>query len=129
MPSTGLKNIGGQAALVERCQNNFRAIDDWVARTPWLRYLAKDPATISPVSVCLEFVDGSGNPLPEIPHRALIHFIETALAEEKAAFDIRNHRSSPPSLRLWAGPTVETTDLELLFPWIEWAYKTALSEI
>jgi phosphoserine aminotransferase len=117
------QNIGGLPALLQRCQNNFHAIAQWVERTPWIGYLAKNPRTISPTSVCLEILDASGQPLPEAPHRALILSIEADLAQEGAAFDIRNHRASPPSLRLWAGPTVETTDLEALFPWIEWAYE------
>lgn len=116
------QGIGGLSALVQRCQNNFHAIARWVERTPWIRYLAKNPKTISPVSVCLEILDRSGRLLPEDTHRALILSMEAQLAHEGAAFDIRNHRLSPPSLRLWAGPTVETADLEALFPWIEWAY-------
>lgn len=117
------KNIGGLPTLLQRCHTNSEAIAKWVERTPWLRYLAKDPKTISPTSVCLEILDESGKPLPEDRHRTLIHAIEAQLAEEKAAFDIRNHRYSPPSLRIWAGPTVETSDLEALFPWIEWSYE------
>ena len=122
------KNVG-LSALHQRCQNNANAIAEWVARTPWIGYLAKNPATISPTSVCLEFLDKAGHPLPEDSHRALIHFIESQLAEEAAAYDIRNHRHSPPSLRIWAGPTVETADLEALFPWIEWSYQEKLSII
>lgn len=120
------KNLG-LSALHQRCQNNANAIAEWVARTSWIGYLAKDPNTISPTSVCLEFLDKAGQPLPEDSHRALIHFIESQLAEEAVAYDIRNHRHSSPSLRIWAGPTVETTDLEALFPWIEWAYQENIS--
>jgi len=93
------KNIGGLPTLLQRCQTNAKAIADWVERTPWLGYLAKDPKTISPTSVCLEILDKSGNPLPEDRQRALILGMEAQLAEEEAAFDIRNHRYSPPSLR------------------------------
>jgi phosphoserine aminotransferase len=117
------QDIGGLPALLQRCQKNAEAIAQWVERTPWLGYLAKDSKTISPTSVCLEILDRFGHPLPENPHRNLILSIESQLAQESAAFDIRNHRYAPPSLRLWAGPTVETADLEAVFPWIEWAYE------
>jgi phosphoserine aminotransferase len=123
------KSIGGLPAMIQRCQTNFKAIAQWVDRTPWLGYLAKDPKTISPTSVCLEFLNESGKPLPEDQHRALILAIEAQLAQEGAAFDIRNHRYSPPSLRIWAGPTVDTADLESLFPWIEWSYHENISLI
>jgi len=117
------KSIGGLPTLLQRCQTNAKAIAKWVEHTPWLAYLAKDPRTISPTSVCLEILDSSGNPLSEDRQQPLILAMESQLAEEKAAFDIRNHRYSPPSLRIWAGPTVETSDLEALFPWIEWSYE------
>jgi phosphoserine aminotransferase len=117
------RDCGGLPALTQRCQNNANALAGWVERTPWLGYLAKDPTTISPTSVCLEILDERGDVLPEERHRALIYAMEAQLAAEGAAFDIRNHRYSPPSLRLWAGPTVETADLEALFPWIEWSYE------
>ena len=116
------QGIGGLPALLQRCQKNSQAIARWVERTPWLGYLAKNPETISPTSVCLEILDSAGQPFSEPVQRALILSIEAQLAQEGAAFDIRNHRFAPPSLRLWAGPTVETSDLEALFPWIEWAY-------
>ncbi len=45
------------------------------------------------------------------------------LDKENVAYDIAAHRESPPGLRIWAGATIERSDLEALFPWLEWAYE------
>src|SRR3982750_2124795 len=51
------KSLGGQKALVARSDANTKVIADWVARTPWVDFLAKDPAIRSNTSVCLKIVD------------------------------------------------------------------------
>jgi phosphoserine aminotransferase len=117
------QSLGGLPALIERCEANFSTIARWVECTSWIGYLAKEPHTVSPISVCLEILDDSEQPLPEAPHRAIIQSIEKLLSNEGVAYDIRNHRYSPPSLRIWAGPTMEPDDLEALFPWLKWAYE------
>jgi phosphoserine aminotransferase len=124
-----VQNQGGLAAMIARCQNNFQAIGRWVRQTPWLSFMAENPATISPTSVCLKFFDNSGNLFSETFQRAVIAHMEMVLATENVAYDIRNHKYSPPSLRLWAGPTIDTVDLEQLFPWLEWAYEQALRSV
>src|ERR687887_430628 len=37
------KSVGGLKGLIARSDANTKAIADWVARTPWVEFLAKDP--------------------------------------------------------------------------------------
>src|SRR6201997_896968 len=51
------KSIGGLKALIARADASTKVIADWVAKTPWIDFLAKDPATRSNTSVCLKIID------------------------------------------------------------------------
>jgi phosphoserine aminotransferase len=57
--------------------------------------------------------------------RAFISHMARVLEQEGVAYDIESHQEAPPGLRLWCGATVETEDLNRLFPWLEWAFKQA----
>ncbi len=119
------KGIGGLKALQERCNANFKVISDWVARTPWVDFLAAEPATRSNTSVCLKFVDpeiGSPDAQANVAKQ-----IASALEKEGVALDIGAYRDAPPGLRIWAGATVERSDLEALMPWLDWAFAGAKS--
>src|SRR6201997_3864598 len=58
------KSIGGLKALIARADANAKVIADWVASTPWIEFLARDPALRSNTSVCLKVVDPSVAKLP-----------------------------------------------------------------
>src|SRR4030088_1933106 len=47
------QSIGGLKALIARADANTKVIADWVARTSWVDFLAKDPVIRSNTSVCL----------------------------------------------------------------------------
>src|SRR6202043_3835667 len=51
------KSVGGLKALIARADANTKVLADWKAKTPWIDFLAKDPAVRSNTSVCLKVVD------------------------------------------------------------------------
>ena len=51
------KSIGGLSALRARADGNAQVIADWVARSTWIDFLAREPASRSNTSVCLKVVD------------------------------------------------------------------------
>jgi phosphoserine aminotransferase len=121
----GLKwaeSIGGRPALIARAKGNLGAIAAWVERTPWIEFLAQDPAIRSWTSVCLKLVDDWFQRLPVDAQRAAVKRLEALVDAEGAGFDIAGHRDAPPGLRIWCGSTVERSDVEALLPWLDWAY-------
>ena len=109
------KSIGGLSALRKRADDNAAVIDAWISKTSYAHHLAKVPATRSNTSVCLT-LDGS----EEIPKKMV-----KLLDAEGVAFDIGAYRDAPPGLRIWCGATVETSDVQALMPWLDWAYAQA----
>ena len=121
----GLKwaeEIGGLPELVRRSEDNLAAVAAWVERTPWVDFLAEDPATRSCTSICLKIIDPWFTGLPAEERAATAKQVASLLEKEGVAYDIAPYREAPPGIRVWGGATVERSDLEALFPWLDWAY-------
>ncbi len=116
------EKIGGLTALIRRADANLKIIADWVARTPWIDFLAADPAIRSNTSVCLRIVDPWFQALDAAGQAKAAKQIAGLLEAEKIAYDIDSYRDAPPGLRIWAGATVEGADLAALPPWLDWAW-------
>src|SRR6187455_59198 len=119
------KSIGGLNALMARADANAGAIAAWVARTPWIEFLASDPAIRSNTSVCLKVVDPAVLKLPADAQAKFVKGIAAALEKEGVAYDIDAYRDAPSGLRIWCGATVERSDVEALTLWLDWAYAEA----
>lgn len=117
------RSIGGLDGLVARADANFAALDAFIQKTPWIANLAQKPETRSNTSVCLTIVDPEVTALSADSQAAFAKGIVTALDKEGVAYDIGAYRDAPSGLRIWAGATVETSDLEALTHWLEWAFQ------
>ena len=125
------KTVGGLPGLRARADANARVIAEWVERTKWIDFLARDPASRSNTSVCLKVVDPAVGRLAPEAQAAFVKGIAAALEKEGVAYDIDAYRDAPPGLRIWCGSTVERADVEALTQWLDWAYakaKNALAE-
>jgi phosphoserine aminotransferase len=119
------EEIGGLPELVRRSESNLAAVAEWVARTPWVEFLAEDPVVRSSTSMCLKLVDPWFKELSAEEQAKIPKKVASILEAEGAAYDIASYRDAPSGLRLWGGATVLRSDLELLFPWLDWAYEEA----
>jgi phosphoserine aminotransferase len=116
------KSVGGLKGLIGRSDANTKVIADWVARTPWIDFLAKDPAIRSNTSVCLKVVDAAITKLAPDAQAAFVKTLAAALEKEDVAYDIDAYRDAPPGLRIWCGATIEARDVEALTQWLDWAF-------
>src|SRR5229473_8142061 len=116
------EQVGGLPALIRRAEDNASVIGAWVAKTPWVGFLAVDERIRSCTSVCLAFTDADFAALPRESQAEFVKRFAGLLEKEGVAYDIVGHRDAPPGLRIWAGATVERSDIEALMPWLDWAY-------
>lgn len=121
------KEIGGLEGLMKRADENFAVIDTFVNQTPWIENLAIDPATRSNTSVCLTITDDRVKALPQDEQTAFAKGMVQLLEAENVALDIGSYRDAPSGLRIWAGATVEASDLQALMPWLDWAFHQQLA--
>ena len=115
------RSAGGLTGMIARADANTAAVTAFVESHDWIDFLATDPATRSNTSVCLKFTDdriADGS--------AFAKAVAKRLETENLALDIGAYRDAPAGLRIWCGSTVETSDIEAMLPWLEWAFETEI---
>ncbi len=121
----GLKwaeSVGGLAGLIARSSANLKVLEDWVGQSQWAAFLAGDKAIRSSTSICLKIVDAAYTALSADDQAKHAKSLVSMLEKEGAAYDVGAYRDAPVGLRIWGGATVETSDLQALTPWLDWAY-------
>jgi len=110
---------------MKRADKNLAAVEAWVAKTPWAEFLARDKKIRSNTSICIAIVDPAVEALSPDDKFNFIRGMAATLEKENAAYDVAGHRDAPPHIRIWGGATVETSDIEALLPWLDWAFGEA----
>jgi phosphoserine aminotransferase len=118
------RSVGGLQGMIARADANTAAVSDFVAAHDWIDFLATDPATRSNTSVCLKFTDARID-----DGAAFAKAVAKRLETEGIAFDIGAYRDAPPGLRIWCGSTVETSDIEAMLPWLDWAFNAEIEAL
>jgi phosphoserine aminotransferase len=116
---------GGLEGLITRSKANLDVVARWVDESPWVDFLAEEPATRSSTSICLRLVDEWAREREAKQVAATLKAAANTLDREGIAFDIGSYRDAPTGLRLWGGATVDTSDLEALLPWLDWTWSEA----
>jgi phosphoserine aminotransferase len=108
----------GLAGLIKKSKANLKVVEDWVTKTDWIDFLAKDPKTRSNTSVCLVVTNDKVNALSADEKGKFMKSIASELSKKNIAHDINSYKDAPAGYRFWCGPTIEESDI-----------KTALSEL
>lgn len=107
-----IDSIGGLEEAISRSEQNLSVLNNFVNKHEWISFLAKEAYIRSNTSVCLQL---------SLSSEQLKQFM-VLLEDEHVAYDIGSYRDAPNGLRIWCGATVETQNIELLIPWLNWAY-------
>jgi phosphoserine aminotransferase len=117
------ESVGGISGLIKRSEANLSAIANWVSKSNWAAFLAEDVKTISCTSICLKIIDPWFTSLGADAQAEAAKKIASILEKEGVAYDIGAYRDAPAGIRIWGGATVETSDIENLLPWLDYAWS------
>jgi phosphoserine aminotransferase len=122
-------SIGGLAGMQARSNANLGALAEWVGKTAWVEFLAQTAEIRSNTSVCIKVVDSRITGLSPDAQAEFAKKLAALLEKEGVALDAGGYRDAPPGLRIWCGATVDTSDVEALTPWLDWAFETLACEL
>ena len=116
---------GGLKFLLDTSMASFDLIYNWVEKTDWLTFLSnnKNKEYLSNTGVTFKICDKWYLSKDEGYQRSFINEICKLLSNKNIAHDINGYAKAPPSFRVWAGGTIEPKNIELLLPWLEWAFN------
>ncbi len=112
-----VESIGGLPATIARSRKNLAVMEAFVESRDWIEFLAADETIRSNTSVCFSL------DLEAAQVKEMVKLLEA----EQVAYDIDAYRDAPAGLRIWCGATIESTDLEALLPWLDWAFAEVKS--
>jgi phosphoserine aminotransferase len=122
------ESIGGLKALISRSQSNLKVLEDWVAKSDWIDFLAESKEIRSNTSVCLKIKADWFLNLSDEEKSKAAKKITGIIEKEGVSYDINSYAKAPVGIRIWCGATVEKSDVEILTRWLDWAYQIVVHE-
>src|SRR3989339_251211 len=122
------ESVGGLKGLMARSNANLNALEKWIEKSEWAGFLAETKEIRSNTSVCLKITAGWFKKLSDEEKTKAAKKITAMLDKEGVAYDINSYGKAPVGLRIWCGATVETSDVEALTRWLDWAYDAVSKE-
>lgn len=122
------KSVGGLDSLIKRSKANLNELENWVAKTDWVEFLAKEKQSRSSTSICLSITADWFTNLDEKEQVVAAKKITALLDKEDVAKDINAYKLAPAGIRIWGGATIESQDVKALCPWLDWAYEQIAKE-
>ena len=119
----------GLEGLVRRSLDNFRVVEDWVAGTDWVEFLAESPEIRSHTSVCLSVRNDRFRALPKEKQSSFLKGVAEVLSKENIAQDINSYKDAPPGFRFWCGPTVEPSDIRTALAALDKVYRERINTL
>ena len=119
------ENNGGLNFLLETSMKSFNLIYEWIQNNNWVTFLSEnqDREYLSNTGITFKICENWYLSKSEDEQRSIVKQICKILSDENVAHDINGYAKAPPSFRVWAGGTVESLNIELLLPWLDWAYS------
>jgi len=102
----------GLEGLFGRSLKNLRVVEEWVAETDWVDFLAESPEIRSNTSVCLKVTHPRFTDMSRDEQSRFVKDVSGRLSREGAAHDIASYKDAPPGFRIWCGPTIESGDVK-----------------
>jgi len=124
-----VERLGGWKKLKERSDESLRILTEWETKTDWVEFLCKDADVRSNTGITFRIADPRVARLDEAGQRDFIKKMMKRLETENACYDATGYAKAPPGLRIWAGGSVEPSDVAKLLPWLDWAFHEEASKL
>jgi len=119
----------GLAGLIKKSRANLKVVEDWVAKTDWIEFLADDPKVRSNTSVCLSVTNPKVNALSADEKGKFLKSISSELSKKNIAHDINSYKEAPAGYRFWCGPTIEESDIKTALAALEKVFNEKIKSL
>jgi len=119
----------GLHGLIKKSMANLTVMEEWVAKTDWVDFLARDKNIRSNTSVCLLVKSPRVDALSAEDRGKFLKSIASELSKKNIAHDINSYKDAPAGYRFWCGPTIEESDIKTTLTELEKVYNEKINSL